>query len=232
MHRTRQKRQPPLASVRAATGVAWEELCLWRHERLAAVRLLPQVCVGRRLVARTCGRPISCAGTPREERSWVSLYALRMRTTLWDQRRRRSASRQISCASRKPGRSPLCSSRAAGRARELALSSQRTVCVQRTVCEAEPARSPQATSIKLKIGPGAVPVPAAAPSSLPPRCLLNLAFIGVSRLKPRPNADSEPDFTVFPARLSERARRAKRLRGGHRPPTVRLDRAKKTCFQL
>jgi hypothetical protein len=133
MHRMLQKRQPPLASFRAATSVAWEELCLWRHERLAAVRLLPQVCIGRRLVGRTCGRPISCAGTPREERSWVALYALRMRTTLWDRCGRRSASRQISCASRKPGRSPLCSSRAAGRARELALPSQRTVRVAVTV---------------------------------------------------------------------------------------------------
>ena len=89
--------------------------------------------LGRRLIGRTCGRPIACAGAPREERSWVALYALRMRTTLWDQRRLRSASRQISCASRKPGGSPLCSSRAAGRARELALPSQRTVRVAVTV---------------------------------------------------------------------------------------------------
>ena len=56
-----------------------------------------------------------------------------MRTTLWEQRRRRSASRQMRCASRKPGRSLLCSSRAAGRARELALPSQRTVRVAVTV---------------------------------------------------------------------------------------------------
>jgi hypothetical protein len=73
MHRMLQKRQPPLASFRAAISVAWVELCLWRHERLAAVRLLPQVCIGRRMVALTCGRPISCAGAPREERSWVAL---------------------------------------------------------------------------------------------------------------------------------------------------------------
>jgi len=81
--------------------------------------------LGRRLEASTCVRLVAFAGAPREECSLDALCALRLRTTWRDRRRRRAASRQIRCASHKPGRSLLCSSRAAGRAREHALPSQR-----------------------------------------------------------------------------------------------------------
>jgi hypothetical protein len=80
----------------------------------------------------------SRAGTPTEECSLVALCALRVGTTWRDQRRRRSAFRQIRCTSNKPGRSLLCSSRAAGRARR-SMHAVLRAGVERTSNIAEPA---------------------------------------------------------------------------------------------
>jgi hypothetical protein len=114
MRRTLQKRQPSLASVRAATSVAWEELCLLRHERLAAIRLLSQ--------ARTRA---PTGGTYVRPTDLVCRHAEGGALFFFDQRRRQLAFRQIRCASHKLAGNLLCLSRAAGRARELALPSQR-----------------------------------------------------------------------------------------------------------